>query len=85
MEEELIPLQMEKGIVVVGSFVNEQDEDEYVWIRRFDSEEERVRLYEAFYGNDHWKNVMLPRVKELIELEQIQTKRLQPTPRSVIR
>jgi hypothetical protein len=48
-EEEIVPYLHAKGIVVVGSFVSEQDEDQFVWMRRFDSEEERVRLYAAFY------------------------------------
>ena len=84
MEEDLIPFQLSKGMVIVGSFVGEQDEDQYIWIRRFDSEEERVRIYEAFYGSDHWKNVLSPRVGELIDREQIQVIRMQPTPKSVI-
>ena len=84
-EEELIPYQTSKGMVVVGSFVSEQDEDQYVWIRRFDSEEDRARLYQAVYESDHWKNTLSPRVGELIDREQIQVIRLRPTPKSVIR
>ena len=37
MEEEIIPFQISKGMVIVGSFVGEQDEGQYVWLRRFDS------------------------------------------------
>ena len=84
-EEELIPYQLSKGMVVVGSVVGEQDEDQYVWMRRFDSEEDRVRLYQAVYETEHWKNTLSPRVGELIDREQIQVIRLQPTPKSVIR
>ena len=84
-EEELIPYQTSKGMVVVGSFVSEHDEDQYVWIRRFDSEEDRSRLYQAVYESDHWKNTLSPRVGELIDREQIQVIRLRPTPKSVIR
>ena len=49
MEEEIIPFQTSKGIVIVGSFVGEEEDDLYIWIRRFDSEAERERLYEAVY------------------------------------
>jgi dTDP-4-dehydrorhamnose reductase len=84
-EEELIPYMHSKGIVVVGCFVGEQDEDQFVWMRRFDSEEDRVRLYKAFYESEHWKNTLSPRVGELIDREQIQVIRLQPTPKSVLR
>ena len=85
MEEEIIPFQASKGMVIVGSFVGEQDQDQYVWLRRFESEEERVALYKAVYETDHWKNTVAPRVAELIDREQIQVIRLQPTPKSVLR
>ena len=85
MEEEIIPFQISKGMVIVGSFVGEQDQDQYVWLRRFESEEERVALYKAVYETDHWKNTVAPRVAELIDREQIQVIRLQPTPKSVLR
>jgi hypothetical protein len=42
-------------MVIVGSFVGQEEEDLYVWIRRFDSEEERKRLYDTVYESDHWK------------------------------
>jgi len=45
MEEKIIPFQISKGIVVVGSFVAQEEEDLYVWIRRFESEDEREWLY----------------------------------------
>ena len=85
MEEEIIPFQTEKGMVIVGSWVGEKEEDLYVWMRRFDSEEERVRLYEAVYESDRWKNDIGPRVGDLIDREKIVVTRLSPTPRSVIR
>jgi hypothetical protein len=83
-EEELVPYALSKGVVVVGSFTGEQDEDQFVWIRRLDSEEDRVRAYAAVYDSDHWKNTLSPQVWELIDREQIQVIRLQPTPKSVL-
>ena len=85
MEEEIIPFQSEKGMVIIGSWVGEKEEDLYVWMRRFDSEEERVRLYEAVYQSDRWKSDIGPRVGELIDREKIVVTRLNPTPHSVIR
>ncbi|MEZ4572040.1 MAG: NIPSNAP family protein [Thermomicrobiales bacterium] len=41
MEEEIIPFQVKHGMVVIRSFVGEQDDSIYYWIRRFESEEER--------------------------------------------
>ena len=57
----------------------------YVWLRRFDSEAERERLYREVYQSDHWKQHLSPRVGELLDREQIVVTRLTPTPRSVIR
>lgn len=85
MEEEVIPFQTSKGIVVVGSFVGEEEDDLYVWIRRFDSESERERLYEAVYESDYWKDEMAPRVLEYIDRERTVVTRMEPTGKSVLR
>lgn len=85
MEEEIIPFQVSKGMVICGSFVGEEDPDLYFWIRRFDSEEDRERLYEAVYQSDYWKNDVGPRVGELIDREQIKVTRVEATPKSVLR
>src|SRR5882672_838561 len=37
MEEEIIPFQVSKGMVICGSFRGETDDSKYVWMRRFDS------------------------------------------------
>ncbi|HMN27378.1 MAG TPA: NIPSNAP family protein [Caldilineaceae bacterium] len=85
MDEEIIPFQISKGMVVVASFVNEQDDEPDYWIRRFDSEEERVALYAAVYETDTWKNDFSPRMGELNDRSQIKVTRIVPTPKSVIR
>ena len=85
MEEVIIPFQVSKGMVIVGSWVGQEEEDLYVWIRRFDSEAERERLYEAVYQTDRWKQEIAPRVEELIDRSKIKVTRLEATPRSVIR
>jgi hypothetical protein len=63
MEEEIIPFQVSKGMVILGSFVGQEEDDLYVWIRRFESEAERERLYKAVYESDHWKTYIAPQVK----------------------
>ena len=85
MEEEIIPFQVSKGMVVTGSFVGEEEDDLYVWMRRFDSEEERVRLYEAVYESDHWKSNIASRVPKMIDREKTVVTRIEPTPKSVVR
>lgn len=84
MEEVIIPFQVSKGMVILGSFVAQEEEDLYVWIRRFASEDERVRLYEAVYQSDTWKNEIGPKVPTMIDREKITVTRLEATPKSVI-
>ena len=85
MEEEIIPFQTSKGVVIVGSFVGEEEDDLYIWIRRFDNEAERERIYEAVYESDHWKNEIGPRVPDHIDRERTVVTRMEPTGRSVLR
>ena len=82
MEETIIPFQA-RGMVVTGSFQGEAYDSVYIWLRRFESEAERERLYAAVYDTDEWKNEMAPRVGELIDRESISVQRIVPTPRSV--
>ena len=82
MEETIIPFQVAKGMVIAGSFRGEEDST-YVWLRRFASEAERERLYEAVYQSATWKNDIAPTVAELMSPD-IQVTRVVPTPHSVI-
>jgi hypothetical protein len=84
MEEEVIPFQVSKGMVVVGSFVGQEEDDLYVWVRRFESEQERERLYEAVYESDAWKNDIGPRIPEMMNRDKIVVRRIEATPKSVI-
>jgi hypothetical protein len=85
MEEAIIPLQISKGMVVVGSFIGTEEDDLYIWIRRFDNEEQREALYAAVYQSDEWKNVIAPQIPEMMDREKIVVRRIAPTPKSVIR
>ena len=84
MEEEIIPFQISKGMVVIGSFVGQEEDDLYVWIRRFESEEQREQLHKAVYESERWKNDLGPKVGELLYREKIVVTRLEATPKSVI-
>lgn len=79
MEGEIIPFQVSKGMVITGSFKGEKDESVYVWIRRFESEAEREKLYAAVYESDYWKNTVSPKVGELIDRAAINVQRIVPT------
>ena len=84
MEDVIIPFQASKGMVVVASFVGEQEDDLYVWIRRFEDEAERERLYAAVYESERWKNEIGPHVSALLDRPQMVITRLTPTPKSVL-
>jgi hypothetical protein len=84
MEEDIIPFQISKGMVVIGSFVGEAEDDLYVWIRRFRNEEERERLYKAVYESEYWQNEIAPQAQEMLDRDRIVITRLEATPGSVI-
>lgn len=35
-DEEIMPFQVSKGVVVAGSFRGEEDDSVFIWMRRFD-------------------------------------------------
>ncbi len=85
MEEVIIPFQISKGMVIAGSFVGRDDDHTYFWTRRFESEEERDRLYEAVYESDAWKNEIGPPIPDMLDRDRTRITILEPTPKSVIR
>lgn len=85
MEDVVIPFQQSKGMTVTASFVDEQDENGYVWIRRFESEAEREALYAAVYDSDQWKNEVGPPVYEMLIPEKSVVTRAVPTPASPLK
>lgn len=82
MEEEIIPYQVAKGMVITGSYRGEDDESVYVWTRRFESEAQREALYAAVYENDYWQKEMSPRIGECLDRSKMVVTRMVPTPRS---
>ncbi|WP_028322122.1 NIPSNAP family protein [Desulfatiglans anilini] len=85
MEEKIIPFQVSKGMVFVGSFVALDEPDLYIWIRRFESEEEAERLYEEVYQSDYWKTEIAPLAKEMLDRDKMVITRMSATDKSVIR
>jgi hypothetical protein len=85
MEEVVIPFQVSRGMTFVASFVSLDNPDEYIWIRRFESEEEKEKLYAAVYECDVWKERIGPVNGEMIDRANIRVVRMSPTPKSVIR
>jgi hypothetical protein len=85
MEEVIIPFQTTQGMTICGSFVGQEEDDLYVWIRRFEDEADRERLYKAVYESDHWKNTVAPKIPEMMDRERIKVSRIEPTAISVMR
>jgi hypothetical protein len=75
-DEEILPFQVGKGMVVTGVFRGEADNAVFIWIRRFESEADRERLYAAVYETEYWKNDMSPRIGDLIDRSQIKVQRI---------
>ncbi len=84
MEEFIIPFQASKGMVIVGSFVGQEEDDLYIWIRRFESEEQRVALYKAVYETDEWK-AQAEKITGMLDRSRMVITRIEATPLSVIR
>jgi hypothetical protein len=84
MEEEIIPFQVSKGMVICGSFRGETDPSVYVWIRRFDSEAQREALYKAVYETEYWTKEIAPRVPEHLDRPGNVVTRIIPTPKSTV-
>ena len=85
MEEEILPFQVACGMVITGMFRGEEDETVFVWMRRFESEEERERLYARVYDSDHWKNTIAPQIPAMLDREKIKVTRIASTPKSVMK
>jgi NIPSNAP len=84
MEEEIIPFQVSKGMVICGSFRGETDDSVYVWLRRFESESQREALYKAVYESDHWKDNIAPRIPNCLDRSAMVVTRIIPTTRSTM-
>ena len=77
--------QSSKGMVIVGSFVSPDEDDLYVWIRRFEDEADKERLYESVYESDTWKNEIAPKIPDMMDREKIVVRRIEPTSKSIFR
>lgn len=84
MEQVIIPFQVSKGMVILGSFVGQEEDDLYIWIRRFEDEAERERLYKAVYESDTWINEIGPKNPTMLDRDKIVVRRIEASSRSVI-
>ena len=82
MESVIIPFQVSKGMVITGSYRGEEDDTVYIWTRRFKSEADRERLYDAVYNSDVWREEISERVGELMDGPPVSVQRIVSTPSS---
>ena len=81
MDEQVIPLHEASGMIVAGAFTDAADEDAFVWIRKFGSDEEREEIVTRVHQDPLFESVIRPRLADLMAGEAV-TVRLVPTAHS---
>ena len=80
MEQVVLPYQTGKGVDLVASFVDLEDDDAYVWIRRFDDDDSAARIGAAVYQDRVWVEDIGPKVRALLDVEKSVITRVARTP-----
>jgi hypothetical protein len=75
-DEEIMPFQVAKGMVVCGTWHGETDPSVFVWMRRFNSERERERICNSVYADPRWANDIAPRAYKLIDPAKMKIQRV---------
>jgi len=83
-EEVLLPFQISQGMVVVGTFVGLEEKDLFVWIRRFESERERKKLYRKVYESETWRKQIKPEVDKMLIRPKMVIITMKATSKSII-
>ena len=73
---------LENGERVMNS---EKKGNTYVWIRRFENQEEKVKLYKAVYESKEWVDNIAPTVANLVDRNSILVHNLSSTPLSIMK
>ncbi|MGM7678627.1 NIPSNAP family protein [Microbacterium sp. A94] len=82
MEEAVLPLHAAAGVAVLGTFMDEDDDDVYVWIRAFEDEDARAAGYREIYQSEAWLTDISPRVDQLLDRSSVTKMTVRPTARS---
>ena len=85
METRVAPFMTARGMVIPAMFRGEEDENLHIWIRRFDDEAHRERLYSAVYESEEWQRDFKPTVRQLVDVEKTVVHRMTGTSQSPIR
>jgi hypothetical protein len=84
MDSVVVPYFTDRGMDIVGLFVDEADPDGYVWIRRFEDEDDRTARCADVYESERWVNEIGPVVHELLEIDQSVITSVVPTSASAL-
>ncbi len=78
MKSELLPHMQDKGMKILQttSYVDEDGEQWFIWLREFESEEHRQALYKETY-NEWWVQEVRPKVFEHIEQDSMRVRVLE--------
>ena len=102
MEKIVMPFQVEKGMVIHGSFIMDSSDqfalengervlnsevkgNTYVWIRRFESKDQKIELYKAVYESKEWLENIAPTVANLVDRNSILVHNLSSTNLSIMK
>lgn len=85
MDEVVIPFQVQRGIIIAGTWVHATESDHYVWMRRFETEEERTALCARVYSDPLWIQDVKPHVDRMLNISHVAVTDLIPTSKSIIR
>src|SRR5262245_60859715 len=75
-----VPLRNSQRLRVRGMWVAEEDPDLFVWMREFESEEQRLQQDAEVYESDYWKSEVAPKAVTMNNREKMVITRLIPTP-----
>ncbi len=85
MDEMIIPFQQKMGMSIIGSFTAIEENDLYIWIRGFNSEDERLKLYDKVYGSDYWKKDVRNAMGDMLIKSEMKVTLMASTPESVLK
>jgi hypothetical protein len=71
--------------MTIGSWVDRDQPDRYVWMRRFESEEQYEVLRRAVYEDPRWASEFRPHIDDMLDRRRMLVTRLHATPHLEIR
>ncbi len=85
MDEMIIPFQQKMGMTIIGSFTGIEEKDLYIWIRGFNSEDERKKLYDKVYGSEYWINDVRNAMGDMLIKSEVKVTMMDSTPGSLLK